>query len=445
MKMCIAYGLLFLYIAIPSYTFAAHGGGEKININTSDADTLKTLEGIGDTLANRIIDYRVVNGPFSTIQELIHPNIDRLYQSTFDKIKDHITVGDGAGTTTTNTDTTVGATEPPVINSIVTFRTVEVEPPQDIFLRVPDALESTAQAITSFEAEVYDARGRSLSDVDIMWSFGDGATARGRSVNHIFHYSGSYVVSVRARQGELFDEKTLRVQVYEPVLDVAIAPDGRWIEVANLGEYVIDLSTWRLHAGYQYFIIPERTRIQAGTSVRFDASVSGITMPLMDGKVFLRAPNSSVVVEGGIQEMPSVEEEALDELVAEDSPPTEQVHAQVGEENASSLHAASVSAPPSAARTVIGAVVPSASLIQSGESKDVANSGNNDGQITTEAGRGQIAASAAALNTGEPDTRAHTNSWVWYAAVGALAAISASAAVVVRRRARQMFTIEEVV
>lgn len=41
-----------------------------LNINTASVEELKALPGIGDVLAGRIVDYRVANGPFRSIDQL---------------------------------------------------------------------------------------------------------------------------------------------------------------------------------------------------------------------------------------------------------------------------------------------------------------------------------------------------------------------------------------
>ena len=42
----------------------------KINVNTADKQTLKLLPGVGDKLADRILDYRAKNGKFSVPEDL---------------------------------------------------------------------------------------------------------------------------------------------------------------------------------------------------------------------------------------------------------------------------------------------------------------------------------------------------------------------------------------
>lgn len=62
----------------------------KININTADTNTLSTLDGIGEGLAQRIIDYRKNNGNFEVIQDIM--KVSGIGEKRFEKIKDYITV-----------------------------------------------------------------------------------------------------------------------------------------------------------------------------------------------------------------------------------------------------------------------------------------------------------------------------------------------------------------
>ena len=63
----------------------------EININTASADELETLPGIGPTFAKNIIDYRLENGPFGSIEEI--QKVAGIGPVTYDKIKDLISIG----------------------------------------------------------------------------------------------------------------------------------------------------------------------------------------------------------------------------------------------------------------------------------------------------------------------------------------------------------------
>ncbi len=63
----------------------------KININTADLQTLMTLTGIGETYAQRIIDYREANGPFQNIADIT--KVAGIGTKRFEAIKNDITVG----------------------------------------------------------------------------------------------------------------------------------------------------------------------------------------------------------------------------------------------------------------------------------------------------------------------------------------------------------------
>lgn len=61
-----------------------------ININEASAEMLKTLKGIGDITAQRIIEYRTYNGHFEKIEDI--KNVTGIGEKLFEDIKDDIIV-----------------------------------------------------------------------------------------------------------------------------------------------------------------------------------------------------------------------------------------------------------------------------------------------------------------------------------------------------------------
>ena len=61
-----------------------------VNINTASKRELDALPGIGEVLAQRIIDYRSANGPFSTVDELT--KVKGIGAKTLEKLKPYATV-----------------------------------------------------------------------------------------------------------------------------------------------------------------------------------------------------------------------------------------------------------------------------------------------------------------------------------------------------------------
>ena len=62
----------------------------KININTASEEELKELDGIGDTLAKKIVEYRNVKGKFNRIEDLM--KIPGVGTDCFNSIKNDICV-----------------------------------------------------------------------------------------------------------------------------------------------------------------------------------------------------------------------------------------------------------------------------------------------------------------------------------------------------------------
>ncbi|MFA6074333.1 MAG: helix-hairpin-helix domain-containing protein [Negativicutes bacterium] len=63
---------------------------QKISINTADKVSISALPGIGDALAQRIIDYRTKNGSFTVIEDV--KKVSGIGDARYNKIKDQITL-----------------------------------------------------------------------------------------------------------------------------------------------------------------------------------------------------------------------------------------------------------------------------------------------------------------------------------------------------------------
>lgn len=65
---------------------------QKININRAEPWLLEALPGIGEVLAQRIVDYRSVNGPFRRVEDLV--KVSGIGEATLENIRDYVTVSD---------------------------------------------------------------------------------------------------------------------------------------------------------------------------------------------------------------------------------------------------------------------------------------------------------------------------------------------------------------
>jgi len=81
-------------VIIPNYNFndyqPIYQENGLININTASLEELMTLKGIGNILGQRIIDYRIVYGYFTSIEDI--QLVSGIKASVYEQIKDYITI-----------------------------------------------------------------------------------------------------------------------------------------------------------------------------------------------------------------------------------------------------------------------------------------------------------------------------------------------------------------
>lgn len=69
---------------------APEADGGKVNINTADAEELQRLKGVGPVTAEKIVQYRITYGAFSTIEDI--RNVDGIGDKTFENLREDIVV-----------------------------------------------------------------------------------------------------------------------------------------------------------------------------------------------------------------------------------------------------------------------------------------------------------------------------------------------------------------
>jgi competence protein ComEA len=80
--------------ALPASGVAGSGttstAGGLVNVNTGTAADLETLPGVGEVIAQAIIDHRTENGPFTSVDQLL--DVTGIGDATLENIRDLVTV-----------------------------------------------------------------------------------------------------------------------------------------------------------------------------------------------------------------------------------------------------------------------------------------------------------------------------------------------------------------
>ena len=264
--------LSLLLIFFPAFAYAQ---GALININTASSAELQTLNGIGPSKAQAIIDYRNgPNGPFETIEEI--KNVSGIGDATYNNIKDFITVGNigvisGGNTNEPSSGASPGSGasnsySPPSAASGGTKR--EALP---ILSAGKDRLATTGSPL-EFRAETNLPHTRSTL---FRWNFGDGSVGDGTALVHTYEYPGEYtvVLSMTLPDGDVVSR--VNVKVIEPELAIISATPER-IELKNNSKHEVNLFGRAFVSENKIFSFPKDTIVRAGQSISFGHKATGL-------------------------------------------------------------------------------------------------------------------------------------------------------------------------
>jgi len=272
-----------------------------ININIADVQELDKIPEVGIPTANKIIEYRTINGFFKTIEEIM--KVSGIKEVTFLKMKDFITVGTVVGnnlstasTTTQQTTTTTSTTTSS--GSAHTGQAILSDYSEEKKFKVGAGRERLATVRTPI---IFEASRNKIGGVENLyrWSFGDGTSALGVRVSHIYQFPGQYNVVLNAAVDRV-EEATARtvVTVTEPRLRLAeINPALGYVEVANNSDVEQNLNNWtlRLVDGSFIYYLPLDTIIAPDSTIKIPLNTVGFNNQTSNQELVLVYPGVSEI------------------------------------------------------------------------------------------------------------------------------------------------------
>jgi hypothetical protein len=202
----------------------------------------------------------------------------------------NLIVSDGAGDSTTVVESTS-----PQVSQATPGIAWPVEP--QIYADAGADKTAVAGADIIFTGKALGLDKKPLDGARFLWSFGDGASAEGKSAKHFYKYPGEYIVFLNVSNGEYSAGDSVLVKIIPNQLKI-IEATSEFIKLKNDSSTTLDISGWFLKSGdilpAGWFKFPQTTLIKNGATLIIDSAISGINAK--DGKAELLYPNGSLAV-----------------------------------------------------------------------------------------------------------------------------------------------------
>ena len=140
-----------------------------------------------------------------------------------------------------------------------------------------------------------ESSGMIVPNMRYQWSFGDGGSAVGEEVGHVYDFSGEYVVVLNARgeNGEVAVSRTT-VVIVEPRVMIS-APSADRVEVVNQSDRELNLGGWYISQGQTIFSFPTDTIVAASKKTIVPVNYLGF-LPTTNPLLTLTFPDNTVAV-----------------------------------------------------------------------------------------------------------------------------------------------------
>ncbi len=149
---------------------------------------------------------------------------------------------------------------------IYKYKLVEIEPPQDIFLRLPEEINLHNLEYFDFPLELFDARGSLVQGAvfKVYWGDGEKDEATDKAFfRHFYKNPGTYIISVSAYKNGLSDQRLAKLHVKDFNLGFYLDEAKRMLLIENKSDLNMNLEGWklkvrtRIHNFDKIFIAPK--------------------------------------------------------------------------------------------------------------------------------------------------------------------------------------------
>lgn len=188
----------------------------------------------------------------------------------------------------------------------------------------------TKTATPAFSIEAYRAGTTGVpmhfavkTSGNVIWVFGDGATAQGANVSHTYSYEGTYVVVAKGNEDS--GEDSFEVSIAKSHVELGTITRD-YVELKNRGESTVDLSGWLLTEGVHTFVFPDGTQLLKDATIHVTAAVSGLVVT-NPNYVALYYPNQTLAAFSGATKDTSITQQvtsAVSEVIEVPQITTEQ-------------------------------------------------------------------------------------------------------------------------
>jgi len=170
------------------------------------------------------------------------------------------------------------SSSPSSASSSPSSSTVNIQAPAIKTYAGEDKTVAVGSAV-SFLGSATGLDGKPLENARFWWNFGDGETAEGRSVGHIFMIPGEYTVGLHVSSGEYAASDYLKITVIPNQIAISgvVKGESGYLKIRNPSSVEIDIGGWIIEdAAGKRFSIPLKTKVGAGAEIALANSATGL-------------------------------------------------------------------------------------------------------------------------------------------------------------------------